>query len=157
MSESELRHQNNRKLVEPGQRVGARRVSQLAQPQPAPPLGPFVCTLLEPSWQEPGIPGQSLGRLPQHLIQGAGAAASFLSEGPRNVGPPRGAGASPWSVFREVAMLGCVSDVGRLPETSDLGPVAPAAVKQVFTRSGPGPGWAPGRWAQPRSRLRASP
>lgn len=57
LSVSELRHQNNKKPVEPGQGAGAQQVPQLPQPQPSPPLGPFVCAPRSPagkSWESPG-------------------------------------------------------------------------------------------------------
>lgn len=57
LRESELRHQNNKKLVEPGQGVGAEHIPQLPQLQPSPPLGPFVCAPRSPagkSWEFPG-------------------------------------------------------------------------------------------------------
>lgn len=51
---------------------------------------------MEPSWQEPGTPGQSPGRLPPHLIPGAGSGCVLAVRRAPERETPRGAGASPW-------------------------------------------------------------
>ena len=71
--ESELRHQNNKKLVEPSQGAGAEQVPQLPQLQPSPPLGPFVCAPRSPAGKSWELPGR--GRGASRRISSEGLAA----------------------------------------------------------------------------------